>query len=116
MSDNQTIQVNWPVPPVNYTLQEADTLATPGTWHVSALSISSNNNTFTVSMPVTDQSRFFRLAGVSPASAEGYITNGLVACWRMDDGAGTIAADSQRRREQFVISRLSNVGFKLSSR
>ncbi|MDR3456887.1 MAG: LamG domain-containing protein [Verrucomicrobiae bacterium] len=63
-------------------------------WQRSALSISSNNGTLSVSVAATNVSRFFRLAGVpAPAVTGSYLSNGLVAYWKLNDGAGTVAPD-----------------------
>jgi hypothetical protein len=92
MYGDQTIQVSWPAPSAAFSLQEASTFGTPAAWQTSGLPISSNNGILSVFMAATNQSRFFRLAWM-PAVGN-YITNGLVAWWKLNDDAGTNAGDS----------------------
>ncbi len=94
-ASNNTMRISWPVPSVSYTFQEAAALAAPVSWQPSALTITSNNGIFSVSVPATNASRFFRLAGFLPSSPVGnYISNGLAAYWKLNDGGGTVAADA----------------------
>ena len=92
---NQTIRVSWPAPSASFVLQEAGTPGASPTWQSSTLFISSNNGICSVTVPLTNSNRFFRLAGASsPTPVGSYISNGLVAYWKLNDGGGTVGADS----------------------
>ena len=92
---NQTVMVNWPVSAGNPVLQESSALGNSAIWQSNTLPINSNNGLLSVSMPVTNMSLFFRLSCVpSPDITGSYITNGLMAYWKLNDCHGTVAADS----------------------
>jgi hypothetical protein len=94
-TSNGTVLVSWPVPTMNYTLQEAGALAAPAAWRSSALPIGTNGGTRFVSVSVTNTARFFRLTGFAASGIAGnYISNGLAAYWPLNDGSGTLAVDS----------------------
>jgi hypothetical protein len=79
----------------NLVLQETSSLTPPVTWQTSSLAVNSNNGNFLATFLATSSSRFFRLGTAPPfAFAGAYLTNGLVAYWKLHDGAGYLASDS----------------------
>lgn len=79
----------------NFVLQETSDLTDPASWVPSSLAVSSQGGILSASVPVTNLSRFFRLASTPIlAVSNTYVPNGLVAYWKMNDGAGNTALDA----------------------
>jgi hypothetical protein len=91
-------------PATNFVLEETASLTPPVAWQASTALISSNTGRFAVSVPLTSSSRFFRLSSVGPSVfIRNYITNGLVAYWKLNDDQGITAADSSGNSNQLSL-------------
>ena len=77
-------------------LQETGSLTPPVVWSPSTRPINSNSSSFSVALSTASGARFFRLASEngSPGFSGQYITNGLVAFWKLNDGIGSTALDA----------------------
>jgi len=83
--------------PQLFVLQETSSLMPPVMWQTSPLVLNSNNGQYSVVAAMTNTARFFRLANVNiitPGFSGQYLTNGLVAFWKFNDGMGATAADA----------------------
>jgi Carbohydrate binding domain len=58
---NQSVIVTWPSPATNYTLQTTTNLAAPINWLAVTNTAQSNAAAFSVTLPATNRSQFFRL-------------------------------------------------------
>jgi hypothetical protein len=60
-STNQSVRLSWPTTAANYTLLGTTNLASPVQWVAVSGTIQSNATAFSLTLPVTNRSRFFRL-------------------------------------------------------
>lgn len=58
---NQSVLLSWPTTATNYTLQTTTNLAAPITWAAVTNTVQSNAAAFSLTLPGTNPSRFFRL-------------------------------------------------------
>lgn len=72
-SGNRSVAVSWTVPTVSWGLQETTNLAIPAAWHASSLVPVSNACTCSVTVPVTNATRFFRLLATTAPAVGIYI-------------------------------------------
>ena len=63
-ADNGTAVITWPYTNAGFVLQQANRLSAASNWHSSPLrpAFDSNSAVFSVSVPVTDSAKFFRLS------------------------------------------------------
>jgi hypothetical protein len=89
---------------LNFALQETSDLTDPTSWQPSALAVASQGGNLFASVPVTNLARFFRLAS-TPAFvfSNDYVSNGLVAYWKMNDGAGSTALDASGNQNNLAL-------------